>query len=618
MNSARFRRGVLLASVACWGACLAPPAATPPPSSAPGEKRAATAPARPRNAFVLLSGGGTPLTNNYSQYLQAKAMSGFLLSRYPADSVWTFFGAGNREGEAPGLSDVRRQVKREGGLLVESWVPGILPNNHPATKAALLAALRDEILPAVSRGATLFLFIGDHGTQASVEPKESLVTLWQLKRREGTGGWRTDSAETLGVTELRAALADGLGEGRVVFCMTQCHSGGFHFVGSPRSPQPNLDWFNLVVPDWAAPVESAPLPPVAGFTAVDEDSLAAGCDPDPDPDQWAGYERFLPEALLGADLFTGARLNGGLPSFAAAHAAAILVDATIDKPRSTSEQLLERWAALIERLDGEPHLTPRVRTAVDAYLQAVNAGLAAGADAEFAKRRARYEQFIARMAEQGPGAGELLRQGTRTELQQAIGPAGGRAVPGGGPGRPGAAAMTWKETVRPAWKTAVAAGTVGGLTGPALVFEKYLLEQEEKGRDLMFARGWPNPILNDLFWQSGYAFPNQLDRSKAEAVTRWGAERRSKIAEWAARSPDENLRAWAKSVAFRRTGAPDQAANPRYLRRNIAAERTLFYRRTLAAWAFLIAVDEAPALAELHRLIALEQTPLPPAPPAGH
>jgi hypothetical protein len=70
-----------------------------------------------RDVFVLYSGGGTPLTNNYSQYLQARAVSSFLLGRYPQESVWIFFGAGNREGEAPVFSDVRRQFKRDGEIM---------------------------------------------------------------------------------------------------------------------------------------------------------------------------------------------------------------------------------------------------------------------------------------------------------------------------------------------------------------------------------------------------------------------------------------------------------------------------------------------------------------------
>ena len=43
-----------------------------------------------------------------------------------------------------------------------------------------------------------------------------------------------------------------------------------------------------------------------------------------------------------------------------------------------------------------------------------------------------------------------------------------------------------------------------------------------------------------------------------------------------------------------------------------AAERTLFYRRVLAAWEFLIEMNERPALARLRELTELERTPLPP------
>jgi len=37
----------------------------------------------------------------------------------------------------------------------------------------------------------------------------------------------------------------------------------------------------------------------------------------------------------------------------------------------------------------------------------------------------------------------------------------------------------------------------------------------------------------------------------------------------------------------------------------------LFYRRTLAAWAFLVALNEEPALTRVAALTALERTPLP-------
>ena len=156
---------------------------------------------------------------------------------------------------------------------------------------------------------------GDHGTLAKQEPKESVVTMWQLEPTAARS-WRTNPAEELSVTDLRTALDAGLGEGRVVFCMTQCHSGGFHFLGVPREVWPDAAWFREPVAQWRQLTQSMPPPAAAGFTAVDEASLAAGCDPDPDPDKWAGYERFVPEALLGLGLFDGQRLGPGLPSYA--------------------------------------------------------------------------------------------------------------------------------------------------------------------------------------------------------------------------------------------------------------------------------------------------------------
>lgn len=581
-----------------------------------------------RDAYVLLSGGGTPLTNNYSQYLQAKGVAQHLQATYPKDAVWVFFGVGNRPDQPLILADVRKQVKeKDGALIRESWVPGVLAHNRPARKAEFLTALRNEVLPTVRDGGTLYLFIGDHGELAKTDPKESVVTMWQLKTSDRPGGWETDQSELLSVTELRDVLSAGLGRGRVVFCMTQCHSGGFHYLGVPRAVLPSTDWFSAV-PEWAFPTDAPPLPLVAGFTATDEESLAAGCDPDPDPDRWAGYERFVPEAWLGVELFSGKKTGNGLPAFAAAHDASVLIDQTIDKPRSSSEQFLERWATLIEKLAAESTLAPAVKSQVEAYQAAVDAGLAttASANPAFAAKRATFERYLQRMTEQNTGAAALLTDGTRAQLVEAIGPVrppGGNAG-GPGPTPPGAnpaaneRMKAWTDTVRPAWKAAVEAKKVKGLRGDALAFEKYLLAQEERGRNFMFPRGWQNPMLNDLYWQSGYPYPANLKRKKAEAVTRWGAERRATILAWAANAQDPAVNAAAKKLAPPRRGDGQAAAPmlppPRTLSSKIAAERTLFYRRTLAAWAFLLAMQEEAALAQLHGLIALENTPMPATP----
>src|SRR4030095_13905035 len=143
---------------------------------------------------------------------------------------------------------------------------------------------------------------------------ESKIDLWGLERdAKEERGWRSDRDASLTVTDLRRAMASGIGKGRVIFCMTQCHSGGFHYLAMPREMTANPKWFTTA-PGWLAPKrERTEFPRVAGFTATDERSLAAGCQPDPDPQNWAGYERFIPERLFGINMFTLERTQKGVP-----------------------------------------------------------------------------------------------------------------------------------------------------------------------------------------------------------------------------------------------------------------------------------------------------------------
>ena len=567
-----------------------------------------------RDAFVLLSGGDTPLENNYSQYLQARAVVAWFQGRYPPESIWVFFGAGNVEGDPPLFGDVRRKVRRE-GLTVDSWLPGALPRNRPARRSVILQALREEILPSVANGGTLYLFVGDHGSRTRGDQGESILNLWSLERDpRSESGWRSNDDESLGVTELRRTLAQGLGKGRLVFCMTQCHSGGFHHLAVPRQMTPNPRWFARI-PDWAAPTQPV-LPRAAGFTATDEFSAAAGCDADPNPDEWAGYERYVPEQLFGMDLFTLQRSGKGRNSFAEAHAAATLLDATIDKPCSTSDQYLDGWARLIEtRLAAEPTLTAKVRQQVAAYQRMVDGAPSHASDRSFRERQALFRRFIERLGQQNPAAVDLLRRGSRRELEEAIGPTRERDRR---PGRrrrraqAGEVRKLWDESVRPAWKSGVEAGQVRGVPAAALEFEKYLLKQEAGGRDYLF--GDADALDDEVFWRSGYSNPQTLIPEKAEAITRWAAERRTRILAWASHAEDDAVRAAADKLSelrARRRSGSDPTAPPGGISEKVAAERTLYYRRVLAAWNFLLALDERPALARLRELIELERTPFP-------
>jgi hypothetical protein len=569
-------------------------------------------PVKPRDAYVLLSGGGTPLSNNYSQYLQAKAVAEFFGRMAPPESTWVFFGVGNREGAPPILADARHELKRE-GVLVQSWVPGVLPRNRPATRDGFLRALRDEILPTVRGGGTLYLFVGDHGELAGEkENQESAVTMWQLKPgRRRDSAWRTDDKEILTVSELRQTLAAGIGQGRVVFCMTQCHSGGFHELGVAVEMTPPRAWFSAV-PAWAAGSSPGVRLRAAGFTATDEESLAAGCDADPDPERWAGYERFLPETLFGIDLMSGQPKHGATRSFAEAHEIATLVDQTIDKPRATSEHYLEAWARLIEtKLATTLAVTPKTHAAVAAFQQAVDTGRLAArpTDGGLRERQAQFARFTQRLTEQAPAAQELLVSGTRQQLDAAVRARGERGGGGGGRGRRGQMAelrKAWTETLRPAWKVAVLGGKVDQLTGAALAFEKHLLKLEDGGRDFLLPRG-ETPLMNEIYWNSGHDEPAKFDPRKADAVALWGATRRTQIVTWGKRATDPQVRAAAEKIG---PGPVFTEEPPATLTRKTAAERVLFYRRVLAAWEFLIAMDAQPALAELRALIELEQTPL--------
>lgn len=619
--------GAALAGVSCTSTTEAPVAPTPTPSavaatsrrddSRPVSVRGIGRVDRQRDAYVLLSGGGTPLTNNYSQYLQARAIAAFFERECPPERSWIFFGAGNREGAPAVLSDAHREQKHQ-GLLIDEWLPGALPRNRPATRESFLRALREEILPLVREGGTLYLFIGDHGELAGArDEQESAITLWQLKQnRRRTSSWFTDEKEILGVAELRSVLAAGLGEGRVVFAMTQCHGGGFHDLGLAREMIPPRAWFVGAPPAWAVGQSPGVRLRIAGFTATDEASPAAGCDADPDPERWAGYERFLPESLLGLDLMSGQARGRGAGSFAAAHEAATLVDRTIDKPRSTSEHYLEAWAQLIEtRLTSELRLAPSVRSAVEAFHRAVERGHVEANDAALRERQAQFEGFIQRMIEQSPPSRSVLLTGTRQQLDATI---KGRGERGGGGGRgPRRASMTdlrktWADTLRPAWKTAVLGGHVKELNGAALAFEKRLLKLEDDGRNLLLTRGGgtSSALLNEIYWASGYAEPASLNRAKAEAIARWGAERRSRIVAWAKTSARADVRAAAEKIGPSPTLADEP---PRALSPRTAAERVLFYRRVLAAWEFLVALRAETALSELRTLIELERLPVRPA-----
>ena len=141
------------------------------------------------------------------------------------------------------------------------------------------------------------------------------------------------------------------------------------------------------------------------------------------------------------------------------------------------------------------------------------------------------------------------------------------------------------------------------LPAAARDFEKHLLMQEEEGANYFF--GGADALRDELFWQTGYGDP-------ANPRPRQGRGRRAVGGATPRQNPGlgENRRmtptcgtprsGWRKPPA--RAAAMDDSE--RTLSKATAAERALFYRRVLAAWEFLLAVNEKPALARVHELTA--------------
>ena len=602
--------------------------------------------AQATDAFVVISGGGNPASNHYSQYLQARAYVTYLRAHYPHKSIWTFFGAGNQSGQPPVLFDVEQTGKDEKGHAITTWIAGALPDNRPARHDEIARAFRDEILPAVKQGGTLYLFVGDHGGPSADSPGESIISLWGWNRDPTIPyGWRDYRySETLGVAELRRWLSAGLGRGRVVFVMSQCFSGGFHYLGLPREEAADPAWF-AKPPAWARPASNpSRLPSAAGFTATDDQSFASGCTSDVSADRWAGYERYMPENLTGLDVFT--LKPGKLPmraSFYDAHVQAVQVDQTIDKPRSTSEQYLADWAQAIEHMERAPDVAAMVKPALAHFRQAMDGVAPQIADAALQARAGEFRHYAERMMQANPNLKDLLHA-PQSELESAIRPQPMRSSSSRArryPDDDANAEMNdqllisslWGKTIEPAWQHALRTGELSKLPAPVQAYERDLANFREAATaaQSMGDESSANPasaIDPDLFayYESGYADPATFDSARAKVIAGWDDRRYQAILAWAKKSADEKVKAAAivvlglmpdsSSDSNEDETAPTQAdkqplPKPLGPSHDIAAARLLLYRRVLASWQFLLEMKDKPALEQLAALIELERTPLP-------
>ena len=296
----------------------------------------ATATGFSQNKVLIISGGGSPAGNHYSQYLQTKTLFDHVAGQSPG-KVDVYFGAGNRSGESPVLADVHRQLNASDGVR-EVMLPGFIDGNQSASKQNVLNYFDGNAARELGANDTFFLFVSDHGmpnqtADGTSHLEDNCIDLWGFNADLTTGQMQNANFENrcLSKNELKLQLEQKINAKQTVFAMSQCYSGGFHQMS--------------VVEKAGYPSAN---PKVCGFTAITEDTTASGCTPDVDGPGYQGYERYFTQQLTGLDVVSGKKLRNAKKSIQEAHRAATLEDFTKDIPLATSDYYLLQWAQRIE------------------------------------------------------------------------------------------------------------------------------------------------------------------------------------------------------------------------------------------------------------------------------
>ena len=286
--------------------------------------------------FIVLSGGGGPASNHYSQYLQTKNLYEGLVFRFGQENVSLAFGAGNRPAENPIIADVHKTVKETiQGVPTEyqTLIVGSIKNNQEANHLNLENMLKEQ----TKSSGPLFIFVSDHGmpNEKETDPKKkysnNCIDLWSLDiLKKETKSFHN---RCLTRNQLENLLNNSTSNNKI-YGMSQCFSGGFHYMTVKTMSDGNVT-IN---------------PKLCGFTATTEDLTSSGCTPYVDGPNYAGYERFFTKHLIGQDFIDQVRTTAGVAkNVRDAHQLATLDDYTADIPLSSSDfYLLEIYKSLAQ------------------------------------------------------------------------------------------------------------------------------------------------------------------------------------------------------------------------------------------------------------------------------
>lgn len=266
-----------------------------------------------------------PVFNRLSVYVQTRTLVAALRKRCGRSNVAVLFGAGNNETRRT-FPDVYTRLASAAGI-IDAFRYGIISGNVAATKENVRKWFKKRRLVC----DTFYLFVLGHGEAGakSASGSNARITLWgyDKKRRKLQDGERA----SLSLKELEVLIQHRIKAKRVVFVMTQCHSGGFHRLSVKFSNgQPSLN------------------PSLFGFSATTADLPAQGCHATMDS-TYCGYERDFPDHFLD-----------GSKSIYAAHLATCFSDVTEDVPCTTLDDYLECWFHANAKADAN-HATARHR-----------------------------------------------------------------------------------------------------------------------------------------------------------------------------------------------------------------------------------------------------------------
>lgn len=287
--------------------------------------------------ILLLSGGGSPKENNYSQYLQAKRMQEFWGSKQGLE-LTVLFGSGLTPETLHQVSpDV---LKKDPPNFEPQFIRGEIPGNRPAGLTHVQAYFESLGKREWRPGDRLLLFVTGHGMPNDWDPTAIRITKDQEVEKSFENNcivlWLPGSEiypekSCLSVSELKELLKRHVpGEVPVRYVMSQCYSGAFHELAYHKDGEglPHRDG------------------DICGFTAATRDAISAGCNPFVAEELYDGYERRIAEAITGRAVFDGRPLREPTSNLSDAHDEAMRLDEAQDVPlRSSESYILDYWQA---------------------------------------------------------------------------------------------------------------------------------------------------------------------------------------------------------------------------------------------------------------------------------